>query len=160
MMRFEQKPTPVIHVAIALAMTAVFFADLFTPLGIAVWVIYLLPFVISLYVWRPKVPLAVAVLATILMGIGYFLSPPAAGTWMARINRGFGIVTIWVVAGIGYQFIRNKLLVQRQSWLQSGQTQLSERMGGDQQLPRLGENVLRFLSEYVDALQRRNILLS
>lgn len=151
MMRFEHKPTPAVYAAIALSMAAVFLADCLAPLGVAVWVIYLLPVAISLYVWRPTVPIAVALLATILMMAGYFFSPPGVNLWMAHVNRGIGVLTVWIVAAIGYGFIHNKLIVRRQEWLQSGQTQLSARMGGEQQLPELGENVLRFLSEYLDA---------
>ncbi|MCY1019468.1 response regulator [Pyxidicoccus sp. MSG2] len=38
-----------------------------------------------------------------------------------------------------------------QAWLQQGQTLLSTRMQGDQRLEQLGDNVLRFLAEYLDA---------
>jgi signal transduction histidine kinase len=60
-------------------------------------------------------------------------------------------LTIWALAAISYQFIRNKLALRREEWLQSGQTRLSETMGGDQRLEELGENTLRFLSNYLDA---------
>ena len=55
------------------------------------------------------------------------------------------------MAVVGYFFIRNKRTVRRQNWLQSGQTELSEVLGGEQRLEQLGENVLQFLAEYVDA---------
>ncbi len=151
MMRFEQKPTPAVYAAIALSMVGVFLADCLTPLGVAFWVFYLISVNLSLFGWRPVVPFAVAVLATILIVAAYFVKPPGLEPGDAILNRGFAIVTIWGAAGIGYLFIRNKLVVRKQEWLQSGQTRLSERMGGEQQLPELGENVLRFLSEYLDA---------
>jgi signal transduction histidine kinase len=151
MMRFEQKPTPAVYAAIALSMVGIFLADCFTPLGFAVWVLYLISVKLSLFGWRPVVPLAVAILATILIVVAYFAEPPGSEPGIAVLNRGIGILTLWTAAGIGYLFIRNKLVVRKQEWLQSGQTRLSERMGGEQQLPELGENVLRFLSEYLDA---------
>ena len=151
MTRFEQKPTPAVYAAIALSMAAVFRADCYTPLGFAIWVFYLISVKLSLFGWRPAAPVAVAILATILIVVAYFMKPPGVEPGIALFNRGFAIVTLWGAAGIGYLFIRNKLVVRRQEWLQSGQTQLSERMGGEQQLPELGENVLRFLSEYLDA---------
>ena len=151
MMRFEQKPTPAVYAVIALSMAGVFLADCYTALGVAVWVFYLISVKLALFGWRPVLPLAVAVLATILIVVAYFIKPLGLEPEKAVLNRGFAIVTIWGAAGIGYLFIRNKLIVRRQEWLQSGQTQLSERMGGEQQLPQLGESVLRFLSEYLDA---------
>ena len=70
---------------------------------------------------------------------------------IARTNRGFGVATVIIIAIVGFFFIRNKIVVRRQNWLQSGQTELSEVIGGEQRLEQLGENVLRFLAEYVDA---------
>jgi CheY-like chemotaxis protein/signal transduction histidine kinase len=151
MTRFERKPTPAMYVAIGVSLAAIFLADIFTPLGTAVWVFYLISVKLALYGWRPIVPVIVAFLATILIVIAYFLSPPGVKIHIAILNRVIVVATLWAATGIGYLFIRNKLIVRRQEWLQSGQTQLSKKMGGDQQLPELGENVLRFLSEYLDA---------
>jgi signal transduction histidine kinase/DNA-binding response OmpR family regulator len=151
MLRFEQKPAPAMYAAIAVSLAAIFVADIFTPLGTAVWVFYLISVKLSLYGWRPIVPVIVAVLATVLIVIAYFLSPPGVQAHIAILNRVIVVTTLWAATGIGYLFIRNKLVVRRQEWLQSGQTQLSDKMGGDQPLPALGENVLRFLSEYLDA---------
>ncbi|WP_165246098.1 response regulator [Paludisphaera soli] len=133
-------------------MSIVFGLDFNTPLGVTVWVLYLVPIAFSLWVWRTFVPILAAGVATLLMVIGYFTSE----VWVitreaARINRSFGVVTIWIMAVVGYHFIRNKREVRRQDWLQSGQTRISETMRGDQRLEQLGENVLRFLAEYLDA---------
>ena len=150
-MRGREDLAPLVYTAIALSMGVVFLADIYTPLGVAVWVFYLVPVVITLFVWHTWVPLAVSLLVTSLMVVGFALSPPGFSPEIARINRGFGVATVWIMAIVGYYFIRNKLTVRRQTWLQLGQTTLSEIVGGEQRLDQLGENVLRFLAEYVDA---------
>jgi CheY-like chemotaxis protein len=143
--------SPVVYAAIFLCLTAVFAADLYTPLGLAVWVFYLIPVVLTLFVWRPWAPPVVALLVTAFMVVGFFFSAPGISPEIARTNRGFGIVTVILMAIVGYFFIRNKIVVRRQNWLQTGQTELSEIIGGEQRVEQIGENVLRFLAEYVDA---------
>jgi len=151
MNRFEQRPTPGIAAAIALSAVGVLITDYYTPLGIAVWIIYLIPVVLSLFVWRPRVPLIVGAAVTALMILTYFTDAPGVNPMIARINRGLGIATIWIMAAVGYYFIRNRLAVRKEQWLQTGQTRLSERMSGEQRPDELGQKVLRFLAEYLDA---------
>lgn len=134
-----------------MTLTGVFFADLLTPMGVAVWIIYLVPVVLTYFVWRPVAPVAPAALATVLMLIGFILSPPGVEPLIARINRGLGVLTVWVMALVGWQFIRNKLAVRRQDRPQSGQTGLSAAMRGDLRLDQVGEHLLRFLAEYLNA---------
>jgi len=151
MNRFEQKATPAIFTAIALSMVGVLIADYFTPLGIAVWIVYLIPVVLAFSVWRPIAPIVIASAASLLMVVTFLTDAPGADPVIARINRGFGLLTIWVMALVGYQFIRSRLAVRKQEWLQSGQTRLSAQMVGEQRPEELGQNVLSFLAEYLGA---------
>jgi len=151
-MRLDQDDSPWLYAAIFFTMATVFAMDLYTPLGVTVWVLYLIPVALALWVWKPIVPLIVAAIATVLMVISYFTSD----IWVvtreaARINRSFGLATIWIKAFVGYHFIRNKLAVRRQDWLQAGQTRLSVALRGDQRMEQLGASALRFLAEYLDA---------
>jgi signal transduction histidine kinase/DNA-binding response OmpR family regulator len=149
----EHKTAQGLYVAIAISMAIVFVIDLYTPLGIAVWVIYFVPLTLSFFTWRPLIPVALAVLASILMAIDFAIDPNPVGISpkLAGINRGFDILTVWIVAGAGHLFIRSKLAVRKEEWLQAGQVGLTEKMSGELRLEQLGENVLRFLAEYLDA---------
>src|SRR5215813_8100699 len=149
----KHKTEPRLYVAIAISMAIVFIIDLYTPLGIAVWVIYFVPLTLSFFTWRPMIPVALAVLASIMMAIDFAIDPNPIGISpnLAGINRGFDILTVWIVAGAGHLFIRSKLAVRREEWLQAGQVGLTEKMSGELRLEQLGENVLRFLAEYLDA---------
>jgi signal transduction histidine kinase/DNA-binding response OmpR family regulator len=128
---------------IAGSSACVFAADLFTPLGIAVWVLYLTPLLISFQLRRPVGPLAAAAVCTLLMALGYFLSPGGVSLTTAVVNRSLGIVTVWIMAAAARLFIINKLAIEQQEWLQSGQVRLSERLAGEQEIAELANAVLR-----------------
>src|SRR5262245_25518955 len=145
----EHKTAQGLYVAIAISMAIVFVIDLYTPLGIAVWVIYFVPLTLSFFTWRPLIPVALAVLASIMMAIDYAIDPNPIGISpkLAGINRGFDILTVWIVAGAGNLFIRSKLAVRREEWLQAGQVGLTEKMSGELGVEQIGEDVMRLLAE-------------
>ena len=147
----DQKTEPLLYGILVVLTILTFIADLFLPLGIAVWVIYLFPAALSYFVRRPYIPLVVAAAATILIVLGYVFSPPGGDVEFARINRGFGILTCWIIGITGYFFVQNKLKVQREEWFQTAQVRLAQCMSGEQRLDQLGERVLRFLAEYLNA---------
>jgi signal transduction histidine kinase/DNA-binding response OmpR family regulator len=140
-----------LHSLIAISMLAVLIADLFTPLGIVVWVIYLVPVSLSLGLWRPQAPLWIATASTILMVFTFMTDEAGVARHVAQMNRGFGIATIWIVAIVGWFFITNRLTVARQQWLQSGRTQLTAVMGGEQPPEQFGQSVLGYLAELLGA---------
>src|SRR5262245_20444802 len=114
----EHKTAQGLYIAIAISMAMVFIIDLYTPLGIAVWVIYFVPRTLSFFTCRPLILVALAVLASILMAIDFAIDPNPVGISpkLAIINRGFDIFTVWIVAGAGHLFIRSKLAVKREEW--------------------------------------------
>ncbi|WP_129791091.1 response regulator [Sphingosinicella sp. CPCC 101087] len=152
-MRFNPglKHEPWLYGALVMFLAVPFAADLLLPLGTAVWVIYLLPTVFAYFASRPLVPLAVAGLSTFLVVIGFFLAPTGVDPEIAQLNRTLGLVTTWLLAGVGFLFIRNRLAIRTQEWLQAGQVGLAQAVGGEQPLHELSASALRFLAEYVDA---------
>ncbi|WP_424813693.1 response regulator [Roseococcus sp. YIM B11640] len=145
-----QDDTPLIaFIAVSIALT--FLADIFMPLGIAVWIVYLLPAAFAYLCWRPRITIMIAAATTILIILGYFLSPPGGDPELARINRGFGVLTAWIIGVTGYFFIKTKIAVQRQEWLQSAQVGLAARIGGEQRMDQLAENMLGQLAEQLGA---------
>ena len=147
----EHRTEQMLHGAIAVLMVLPFFADLFVPLGTAVWVLYLIPTALAYLVWRPQIPLALAAAATILVIVGYLASNPGVDPEVARLNRSLGALTCWILGVTGYFFIKNKLAVRKQEWLQQGEVRLAQRISGEQRIDQLGDNVLRFLAEYLRA---------
>ena len=66
MARFKNRYATELQVAIWVSLFLVFAADLATPLGISVWVLYFVPLILCLLGSRPAMPLVVSALATVL----------------------------------------------------------------------------------------------
>ena len=148
----DKQAEPAIYAGIAFLMALTFLGDLMVPLGIAVWVLYLLSTAAAYLAWRPQVPFAVAAVATVLIVLGYAIgTDEAVRPEVARINRAFCIVGIWILAATGYAFIRNKLAMRDQQWIQAAQVGLAQALSGEQPPARLGDSILRFLAEYLGA---------
>jgi diguanylate cyclase (GGDEF)-like protein/PAS domain S-box-containing protein len=83
---------------LALAVTAVFIADLLLPLGVAAGVPYVVPVLVSLYAPGRRTTITVACICTFLTFIGYHFSTPAETHWTALTNRGLAVGAIWACA--------------------------------------------------------------
>ena len=84
--------------AIVALIVIVFVLDLLTPLGIVIWVLYVIP--LGVTTWssiRSLLPISAGG-CSMLMILGYFLSPPGVSFEYAVINRSLGIIMLWLVA--------------------------------------------------------------
>lgn len=80
-------------------MAATIFAiDLLLPLGVAGGVPYVA--LVLLGIWFSKVRhiYILAVIGSVLTGIGYFASPPGGIYWIVLFNRGLALFAIWITA--------------------------------------------------------------
>ena len=138
--------------ALLIALLALpFMADLAFPLGTAVWVAYLLPAVIAYLSPRPQAPLVVAAIATLLSIVGFTLAPVGIDPSVAALNRTLGGAVTWILAIVGFLFIRSRNAVRREEWLQTGQVGLAEAVGGEQPLDELARSALVFLAGQLNA---------
>ena len=151
MPRFENRYETALQLGIWVSLFLVLVADLTTPLGISVWGLYFVPLVLCLFGWRPTLPVIVSAMTTVLIVVGFFLKPAGIAPWMAVVDRVFGVTGVWTLGITGYQLLKNKRIVGEQHWLREGQNLLSAQMQGEQLLPALGENAVRFLSQYLTA---------
>lgn len=72
--------------------------------------------------------------------------------WAAIISAVLTSLLGMLLSGVvAYTVRRASAIRQRHEWLQSGQLGLSKAMFGEQNIDKLGENILRFLAEYFDA---------
>ena len=67
------------------------------------------------------------------------------------ITTGGAAILFVLIIAAGFLTSRDFLTQQTESWLQSGQAGLAERMQGEQRLESLGENVLTYVARYLDA---------
>ena len=114
-----------LYAGIAAFTAAVFFVQIFMPLGFTPWLLFVIP--LGLTYWAPYLyaPILVAAVCTILVFVGYFLSPSGVPTPIAVTNRAFGTVTFWV---LGLLILQYKILANRLSQLtKTLSTELTER---------------------------------
>jgi CheY-like chemotaxis protein len=71
-----------------------------------------------------------------------------SGFWVTSLGSLLLLVLIAVAAAMTSRDFKQR---QRESWLRAGQIGIGEVMMGDLPLERLGENVLRFLTQFLDA---------
>lgn len=145
------KRSTLIYLGISAALVAVLLADYLAPLGVAIWVFYLLPITFSLFLRTKSMPLVVAAACTVLISVAFSTDTDGLSYDIAQLNRVFGIVTFWMIGTVGYFYIANDVIVRQQAWIQSGKAGLAEAMGGDLQPGDFGTNVLTFLTEFLGA---------
>jgi hypothetical protein len=93
----KQADHAVIVVIVALT-GIVFILDVLTPLGIAIWAMYVLPLGITRWSSVSHLGFIVAGACTLLIMLGYVYSPPSAALEVGIMNRGLGVLMVWITA--------------------------------------------------------------
>ncbi len=139
-------------IVVPVAMVVVFGIDALTPLGIAAWLFYLVPVCLTLYSTDPRLPLITAAAGTLLIGIGYAISPVSNfSTSFAIINRCIGVAMLWFLAVVVYRYIVAQLAVQRAVWLQQAQVRVHQAVRNPQSAGNVGDALVRALAQALDA---------
>jgi nitrogen fixation negative regulator NifL len=94
------------RVAIPVFAIGGFVLDLFTPLGISDWVWYFIPLLLSVYVGSRLLPFLLAAVFSLLILVGFFLSPPGIDPHLAMVSRLMGVSVLWVMAFVIWQHKR------------------------------------------------------
>lgn len=71
--------------------------DWMTPLGVADWVLYFIPLLLSFYAHTRTHPYVLAAIFSVLTVLGFLLSPAGMAPGMAAINLILGLGILWVV---------------------------------------------------------------
>ncbi|MDR5857152.1 response regulator [Caballeronia sp. LZ062] len=142
-----------IYFAIAISLAVVFAIDLLMPMRVAIWVFYVLPVVLCMWIDRPAVPVVTAGAASVLMIVGYAFSTAdaVASHEVLQLNRAMGIFVLLVLSVVAHLYIKSRLAVQRTAWLQEGVAQMSLQLRGEQSPASIGVSILRSLIPYVNA---------
>lgn len=75
---------------------AVFVIDLFTPLGVSVWALYMPAILAAAPVGRVKPIILLAAACTTLTTAGFFLSPGGGSLGAGVANRAMGLLALWL----------------------------------------------------------------
>lgn len=86
--------------AIGVLFAATASIDLFVPLGVVAWLLYLIPIWLlsRLVPFDARLVVGGAIAATLLITLIFALSAPSVHTWIAASNRTIGIGMIWIVS--------------------------------------------------------------
>lgn len=128
-----------------LLLVLVFASDLVTPLGMAVWIFYLVPVALCVFTDRPVLPLWIATGATLLLTVGYFLSPPGVDPVTGVVNRVAGAVVLWFLAIAVYRYVVAQLEMRRLAWLQDAHVTVLQQTRRLQTPAEVGSALLRAL---------------
>ena len=141
-----------LYIGLGAIAAAVFAADLFTPLGVAVWILYILPVGLTLLGREPVAPILAAIGCTLLMVVTVFTDTPGQiVTWVAYVNRACGVATIWTMALLARSRIGVRTRLEGEDWLRRVQTQLLEAMQGELSMADVGSRALKVLASSTDA---------
>lgn len=99
-----------LSIGIATLLVSIFLIDTRTGLGMTPWLLYVIPLGLTYWASYLYAPLVVALACTILVFVGYFLSPPLVPKWIALTNRIFGTITF---VALGVLIVGYKLVAQR-----------------------------------------------
>jgi hypothetical protein len=84
---------------IVLATAFIFVIDIITPLGVMIWILYLIPLLLTVYLSWKYAPLLMTGVFIILMAVSLFLSPRDISIEFALLNRTF-FAFILIIASV------------------------------------------------------------
>ncbi|UPG92520.1 response regulator [Luteibacter aegosomatissinici] len=125
--------------------------DAFTPLGYSVWCFYFFAVGLTVFQSRRDMPFIVAFLSTVLVAIGYKLSPPSVASSFSGINRTIGALSFWGIAALVAQALRARMAAERMLWLHEGHNAVALALRGEQTPEEIGSHALRALCRRLDA---------
>ncbi|WP_439822699.1 response regulator [Rhodanobacter sp. FW021-MT20] len=141
----------VVPSAIGVFMLLTLGMDIAVPLGYTVWCLYFIAVGATLFQTRPGMPFYVAIAATVLLYLGFELSPHGINDKISLVSRGIGMVSAWAVAFVSWQALRNRRDSERLIWLQRCRNALSDVLRGDQSPESLAVNAVSSLCRSLQA---------
>jgi len=141
-----------LSVGIAALLAVVFVADWLTPLGVVVWVLYVLPVGLTLLGQSPTLPIGIAAACTVAMVLTLFTDAPSGiATWMVYVNRACGVVVLWVLAFMTRSVVETRNRSRMEEWVRGLQAALLEQVQGERTVQEIGERSLALLADRLHA---------
>jgi signal transduction histidine kinase/CheY-like chemotaxis protein len=140
-----------LYITLAGLAAGVFAVDLFTPLGVAVWILYVVPLALTVLGPDDTAPMLGALGGTMLMIVTLFTDTPGLTPWIANVNRVCGIVVIWTISALARSIIQARNRIETEDWLHRAQTRLLEGMQGELSVAEIAKRSLAALSAAVDS---------
>ncbi len=115
----------------AVLLAATIALELVVPLGYAVWLAYFLAVGVTVFQRSARAPFIVAVLACVLLIIGYNVAPASSNSAFSFVNRSIGGVAFLMIALIVSRAIQARREAMRALWLQEAENAVATSLRGD-----------------------------
>ncbi|EKT4088434.1 response regulator [Stenotrophomonas maltophilia] len=115
----------------AVLLAATIALELVVPLGYAVWLAYFLAVGVTLFQRSARAPFIVAVVACILLIIGYNVAPASSNSAFSFVNRSVGGCAFLMIALIVSRAIQARREAMRALWLQEAENAVAMSLRGD-----------------------------
>ncbi len=115
----------------AVLLAATIALELVVPLGYAVWLAYFLAVGVTLFQRSARAPFIVAVVACILLIIGYNVAPASSNSAFSFVNRSVGGCAFLMIALIVSRAIQARRDAMRALWLQEAENAVAMSLRGD-----------------------------
>ena len=140
------------YAALLFSAIPIFVADYYTPLGVTVWILYLVPLVITLLGPSADAPMIGAAIITVLIGITSYTNTHTIGiVGVGYSNRVFGIIVVWAVAWMTRRLLQTRNSMAQESRLRGAHAELLRTLQGDQPARELGTRALQVISHALEA---------
>lgn len=103
------QPNSRLAISVVLSTIVVFIGDILLPLGYAEVILYLVPLLLSSFLYQPQLPFRIAGVSAALIVVGFALSPPGAPIAYAVLNRSLVVIVLWMTAFGLRRLIRDRI---------------------------------------------------
>ncbi|MCK5520502.1 MAG: PAS domain S-box protein, partial [Candidatus Marinimicrobia bacterium] len=97
---FKLSKQAMIKIGILSLTLSIFILDLQIPLGVAIGELYSIIILLTIFVKNKKSTVVLSTVLTIIIILGYYLSPEGGELWKIIFNRIFSILLIWIIGGV------------------------------------------------------------
>ncbi|MBA0445922.1 response regulator [Stenotrophomonas maltophilia] len=115
----------------AVLLAATIALEMVVPLGYAVWLAYFLAVGVTLFQRSARAPFIVAVVACVLLIIGYNVAPASSNSAFSFVNRSIGGCAFLMIALIVSRAIQARREAMRALWLQEAENAVAMSLRGD-----------------------------
>ncbi|HEL5400343.1 TPA: response regulator [Stenotrophomonas maltophilia] len=135
--------------AVLLAITIAL--ELVVPLGYAVWLAYFLAVGVTVFQRSARAPFVVAVIACVLLVIGFNVAPASNNSSFSFVNRTIGGCAFLMIALIVSRAIQARRQAMRALWLQEAENAVAMSLRGDLGPEQIAEASAASLAGQLDA---------
>lgn len=135
----------------AVLLAATIALELVVPLGYAVWLAYFLAVGVTVFQRSARAPFVVAVIACVLLVIGFNVAPASNNSSFSLVNRTVGGCAFLMIALIVSRAIQARRQAMRALWLQEAENAVAMSLRGDLGPEQIAEAAAVSLAGQLDA---------